>query len=56
MIRVLTSFAPAAFALLLILFGFLNPMTKAKHEALKRAIELKNAGKEYDPESIEGIV
>ena len=56
MIRVLTSFVPAAFALLLILFGFLNPMTKAKHEALKKAIELKKAGKEYDVKSIERIV
>ena len=56
MIRVLTSFVPAVFALLLFVFGFLNPMTKAKHEALKKAIELKKAGKEYDAESIEGIV
>ena len=56
MIRVLTSFIPAAFALLLVFFGFLNPMTKTKHEALKKAIELKNAGKEYDIESIDGIV
>ncbi len=55
-IRILTSFVPAAFALLLVLFGFLNPMTKAKHEALKKAIELKKAGKEYDAESIKGIV
>ncbi len=55
-IRVLTSFVPAAFALLLVLFGFLNPMTKAKHEALKKAIELKKAGKEYDAESVQGIV
>lgn len=56
MIRVLTSFVPAVFALLLFVFGFLNPMTKAKHEALKKAIELKKAGKEYNAESIEGIV
>jgi sugar (glycoside-pentoside-hexuronide) transporter len=56
MIRVLTSFAPAAFALLLVFFGFMNPMTKSKHEALKKAIELKKAGREYDTESIEGIV
>jgi GPH family glycoside/pentoside/hexuronide:cation symporter len=56
MIRVLTSFAPAAFALLLIVFGILSPMTKTKHEALKKAIELKKAGQEFDAESIEGIV
>ena len=56
MIRVLTSFVPAVFALLLVYFGFKNPMTKIKHEALKKAIELKNAGEEYDAESIEGIV
>ena len=56
MIRVLTSFAPAVFALLLVYFGFKNPMTKEKHESLKNAIELKNAGEEYDAESIEVIV
>jgi GPH family glycoside/pentoside/hexuronide:cation symporter len=56
MIRVLTSFVPAIFALLLILFGIMNPMTKVKHEALKKAIELKNAGQEFDAESIKEIV
>jgi len=56
MIRVLTSFAPAIFALLLFVFGYLNPMTKSKHEALKVAIKMKKAGKEYDEESIKGII
>ena len=56
MIRGLTSFAPAIFALLLILFGYMNPMTKAKHDALRIAIDLKKAGEEYDTESIEGII
>jgi len=56
MIRVLTSFAPAAAALSLVWFGYLNPMTREKHEALKKAIESKKAGKEYDAGSIKGIV
>jgi hypothetical protein len=56
MIRILASFVPAEFALLLIYFGYKNPMTKAKHKALKKATKLKNSGEEYDAESIEGIV
>jgi sugar (glycoside-pentoside-hexuronide) transporter len=56
MIRMLTSIGPAIFVMLMVVCGFLNPMTKKKHEALLKAIELKKAGKEYDMDSISGVV
>ncbi len=36
------------FLVLSIIVNFLNPMTKEKHAALNRAIQLKKEGKEYD--------
>lgn len=39
-----------------ILFAFMLPMTKDKHDALRKAIALKKEGKEFDTLSIEDII
>jgi GPH family glycoside/pentoside/hexuronide:cation symporter len=47
-IRTLVSWAPAGLMVVSLICAFFNPMTREKHAALVKAIELKKAGKEYD--------
>jgi GPH family glycoside/pentoside/hexuronide:cation symporter len=55
-IKVLMSWAPAGMIAASIVFALLNSMTREKHAALLRALELKKAGKEYDVEPIRNLV
>lgn len=55
-IRALMSLAPAVLIVISIVCAFLNPMTREKHAALLRIIELKKAGKEYDIEPIKDLL
>jgi Na+/melibiose symporter-like transporter len=50
------SLAPAVLIVISIVCAFLNPMTREKHAALLRIIELKKAGKEYDIEPIKDLL
>lgn len=47
-IRLSISLIPALLTLGVIWFGLTNPMTKARHQALREAIALKKAGKPYE--------
>jgi Na+/melibiose symporter-like transporter len=46
----------AVFMIISIIFSYLLPMTRDKHEALREAIRKKGAGEEFDEKIIEDIV
>ncbi|MEA3222719.1 MAG: MFS transporter [Thermodesulfobacteriota bacterium] len=55
-IRMLYAEVTALFLFVSIIMAYLLPMTKAKHQALREAIELKKAGKPWDEETIKDIL
>jgi len=55
-IRMLYAEVTALFLFVSIIIAYLLPMTKAKHQALREAIELKKAGKPWDEETIKDIL
>jgi len=55
-IKALISWIPAALIAASIIFALFSTMTKEKHAALLRALDLKKAGKEYDIEPIRDLV
>lgn len=55
-IQYLYAFGPAITLVVAILAAVTNPMTKARHEKIKEAIELKNQGKEYSTEGFKELL
>ncbi len=55
-IRITYGQGTAFFLVLSIILAYLLPMTREKHDALKKAISLKKEGKPYDEESIQDIL
>jgi Na+/melibiose symporter-like transporter len=55
-IRALMSWAPAALVATSTVFALLSSMTREKHAALLKALDLKKAGEEYDIEPIKNLV
>jgi Na+/melibiose symporter-like transporter len=55
-IRMLYAEGTALFLFISIILAYLLPMTKAKHQALRQAIDLKKAGMPWDEEAIKDIL
>ena len=55
-IRAMYAWGTAVFLVLSMAAAYLLPMTRERHEALKRAIALKNEGKPWDEGSIRDIL